>query len=187
MVLTGGDHAGKTTLLEALRAEGYAVVHEAALEVIEELNHELGVDAQRSWRNAHWTRFQARVAQRQRELERAARDSGARALVLDRGLPDGIAFCRLAGVSLPDELLEGLERRYDHVLLLDTVMPFAARPETGRIGGLGRSNALRVCVHVRMGSMPRAAALRFLACGARRCRRSDTRRCHRGTRPRRRP
>ncbi len=143
VVLTGGDHAGKTTLLEALRAEGYAVVHEAALEVIEELNHELGVDAQRSWRNAHWTRFQARVAQRQRELERAARDSGARALVLDRGLPDGIAFCRLAGVALPDELLEGLERRYDHVLLLDTVTPFAPRPETGRIGGLGRSNALR--------------------------------------------
>ncbi len=161
-VLTGGDHAGKTTLLEALRAEGYAVVREAALEVIEELNRELGVDAQRSWRDANWTRFQARVARRQHELERAARDSGARTLVLDRGLPDGIAFCRLAGVALPDELREGLERRYDHVLLLDTVTPFATRPETGRIGGLERSRALRDLlrsVYEELGYAPEPLAL----------------------------
>jgi predicted ATPase len=162
VVLTGGDHSGKTTLLEALRAEGYAVVGEAALGVIEELNRELGIDAQRSWRDAHWARFQARVARRQHELERAARDSGARALVLDRGLPDGIAFCRLAGVAVPDELREGLERRYDHVLLLDTVTPFAARPETGRIGGLERSRALRDLlrsVYEELGYAPEPLAL----------------------------
>lgn len=162
VVLTGGDHAGKTTLLEALRAEGYAVVREAALEVIEELSRELGVDAQRSWRHANWTRFQARVARRQHELERAARDSGGRGLVLDRGLPDGIAFCRLAGVALPDELRGGLERRYDHVLLLDTVTPFAERPETGRIGGLERSRALRDLlrsVYEELGYAPELLAL----------------------------
>ena len=143
VVLTGGDHAGKTTLVEAFRSEGHAVVGEAALQVIEELNAELGVDAQRRWREANWTEFQARVAALQGALEEQARASGAEVLVLDRGLPDGIAFCQLARVELPAALRTDLRGRYDRVLLLDTVTPFAARSETGRLGGLERSRALR--------------------------------------------
>lgn len=143
IVLTGGDHAGKTTLVEAFRARGYTVVPEAALQEIEALNRELGVAGQRAWRQAHWTEFQARVARRQHALEARALDSGARAIVLDRGLPDGIAYCRLAGAGLPPELQDGLERRYDQVWLLDTVTPFAARTASGRLGGLERSTALR--------------------------------------------
>ncbi|MBW2282045.1 MAG: ATP-binding protein [Deltaproteobacteria bacterium] len=142
IVLTGGDHAGKTTLVEALRSEGCVVIPEAALRVIGELNQEHGVDGQRAWRQRNWSEFQARVARTQHGLEDEARQSGARAVVLDRGLPDGIAFCRLEGVTLPDELTRGVRERYDHVLLLETVRPFTPRVETGRLGGLARSVAL---------------------------------------------
>jgi predicted ATPase len=167
IVLTGGDHSGKTTLLEALRAEAVAniaVVPEAALQVIEALNRELGVDEQRVWRESHWTEFQARVARRQCDLEDEARDSRADVVVMDRGLPDGIAFCRLACVELPVELQRPRHRygRYDEVLLLETVTPFAPRSHTGRLGGLERSRALRdlLCrVYEDLGHAPRSLTL----------------------------
>ena len=142
IVLTGGDHAGKTTLVEAFRSEGCAIVPEAALRVIADLNREHGVDGQRTWRQQNWSEFQARVARTQHRLEAEARESGARAVVLDRGLPDGIAFCRLEGAALPLELQRGVRERYDHVLLLETIKPFAPRSETGRLGGFERSLAL---------------------------------------------
>lgn len=165
VVLTGGDHAGKTTLVEAFRAEGFAVVPEAALQEIESLKAELGVDGQRRWRETHWAEFQARVARRQQRLEEQAFDSGARAVLMDRGVPDGIAFCRLAGVELPAELRGGMQRRYDHVLLLDTVTPFAPRSETGRLGGLERSRALCALlrsVYEELGYAPQPLGLQTL-------------------------
>ncbi len=143
IVLTGGDHAGKTTLVEAFRSEGCATVPEAALQVIGELNREHGFAGQRAWRQRNWSEFQARVARIQHVLEAQARESGARAVVLDRGLPDGIAFCRLEGAALPGELSRDVRGRYDHVLLLETVTPFAPRSETGRLGGFERSLALQ--------------------------------------------
>jgi predicted ATPase len=44
VVLTGGPHSGKTTLIEELRRRGQRVVPEAALALIEELNAAMGVE-----------------------------------------------------------------------------------------------------------------------------------------------
>ncbi len=143
IVLTGGDYSGKTTLLETFRDQGHAVVPEAALRVLAELNREHGVDGQSRWRAQNWTRWQARVARRQLALEVDARAIDAGALFFDRGLPDGIAFCRQRGVEVPAELTFRAARpRYDAVVLLDTVEPFDPRSHTGRLGDAAQSREL---------------------------------------------
>ena len=69
---TGAPHAGKTTLLSALRDRGFHVLPEAALGVIESLVHEHGADDARRWRAEHAAEFQSRVTLRQIALEEEA-------------------------------------------------------------------------------------------------------------------
>ena len=49
VVLTGGPHAGKTTLLNALGARGIRTVPEAAIEEIRALAATLGADNVQTW------------------------------------------------------------------------------------------------------------------------------------------
>ena len=144
LVLTGGPCAGKTTLARVLAARGGVLVAEAAIEVITDLCREMGTAAQAEWRARHPVEFQRRIAERQREAERAAlaRDPGW--IVCDRGLPDGLAYLRRAGVEAPPDLASWLHQaRYDLVLVLDTLSAFEPRPETGRIDDVADSHALR--------------------------------------------
>ena len=100
IVVTGGPYAGKTTLVEALRAEGCAVAPEAALQVIAALANELGPERARAWREEHPERFQVRIAELQLELAARAERSGPELVACDRGLLDGIATVnRLVGMS----------------------------------------------------------------------------------------
>jgi len=148
IVLTGGPCSGKTTLVEHLRAAGCATAPEAAIQVIGELTAELGLEGQRAWRNTHWAAFQERVARLQIECERAAQCGGADLLVCDRGLLDGIAYCRYRGVEPPPVLLDLVRSaRYDQVFVLDTLKDFDARLETGRCDD--RGDSLRVGALIR--------------------------------------
>ena len=144
IVVTGGPYAGKTTLVEALRAEGCAVAPEAALQVIAALADELGPERARAWREEHPERFQVRIAELQLELEARAERSGTGLVACDRGLLDGIAYCRHRGIETPAPVAEAAARsRYDLVLLCDTLTPFRPRPETGRVDDRHDSLALR--------------------------------------------
>ena len=148
VVVTGGPGSGKTTLVEALAARGYATVPEAGIQVIEELNRELGLEGQKAWRHARRSAFQVRVARRQAELEDAVPpDAGV--VFLDRGLLDGLAYCRHFGEAVPPEV-ERLARgrRYDRVLLLDTLPAeaFAGRGRTGRTSDRDASLAIAAAI-----------------------------------------
>lgn len=148
IVLTGGPYAGKSTLAEELRASGFAVAPEAALLVIEALGRELGAERARAWREHHPDRFQLRIAELQIELEARAQRSGAEWIVCDRGLPDGIAYCRLRGIEPPPDLVElAAGARYDAVLLLETLASFDPRPASGRIDARGDALRLHGLLH----------------------------------------
>lgn len=144
IVLTGGPFAGKTALAELLRAEGFGVVPEAAIRVIRELTEELGPAGQVRWRRENVARFQARIAALQLQLEHEAAGSGAEWIVCDRGLHDGLAYCRHSGVEPPRVLLGAVRRtRYDAVFVLDTLSGFDARRHTGRSDDRAESFQLR--------------------------------------------
>lgn len=95
-VLTGGPGAGKTTLVEALRAEGFAATEEAGRGVIRE-ETQGGGDA------LPWI-DRERFAERMFEWElssyrQAMRETGA--VFFDRGLPDTLGYLRLEGLAVP--------------------------------------------------------------------------------------
>lgn len=149
IVVTGGPYSGKTSLVRALGDRGYATAPEAAMQVIEKLNREHGVEGQKAWRTKNRVEFQCLIAERQAELERAAEAHSARALFLDRGRHDGVAYCRHFKEEVPRRVAELVaEADYDAVLLLDTLTNFENRSETGRTSDRERSLALRECLDV---------------------------------------
>lgn len=95
-ILTGGPGAGKTTLIEALRGQGFATTDEAGRGVIrEEAAH--GGDAL-PWLDRE--RFAERMFEWElRSWREAERRNGL--VFFDRGLPDTIGYLRLEGLEVP--------------------------------------------------------------------------------------
>ncbi len=134
IVLTGGPYSGKSTLAGALTELGFALVPEAAIQVIDALGLELGMERARSWRAENHVEFQLRIVRLQLRLEAEAEHSGAELAVCDRGVPDGLAYMRHWRVGPPAELVEAARRaRYERVFLLDTLSGVRPRPESGRV------------------------------------------------------
>ena len=143
VVLTGGAYAGKTSLAARLGELGFAVVPEAAIRLIRALDQERGPREARHWRRRHRREFQTRIAELQARLEADAEASGALIAVCDRGLHDGIAYCRHWGIDVPEPVARAARgTRYDRVFVLDTLSSFEARAESGRIDD--RADSLRV-------------------------------------------
>jgi len=86
-VLTGGPGSGKTTLLEELEKRRYKIDKEAAKDVILE---EQGKGVKEPWQKPD---FQEKIVdlqlKRENELPR-----GNAVVFIDRGIPDGLAYCR---------------------------------------------------------------------------------------------
>lgn len=113
-VLTGAACSGKTTLLTLLAAQGYDVVPEGAREWFQ---HALAEGRSLQEIHADDRAVQRAIAALQIHLEERA--DPVRSIVLDRALPDSLAFYRLVGLD-PDELLAQCRvHRYETVLLLD--------------------------------------------------------------------
>lgn len=100
-VLTGGPGAGKTTLVEALRARGYATTKEAGRGVIREAQQDDSgalpwLDRERFARRMfEWELGSYRQAQREES-----------AVFFDRGLPDTLGYLRLEGLEVPPSMEE---------------------------------------------------------------------------------
>lgn len=87
IVITGAPSSGKTTLLQALQARGYRVVSESAREVLAECRlDESGAEVQRM------------IEQRQMTKETALPVN--QRIILDRGLPDSLAYRQLVGLEV---------------------------------------------------------------------------------------
>jgi predicted ATPase len=143
IIVTGGSYSGKTSLIRELAARGCEVLPESAFEVISELNRIHGIERQMAWRQTNLTAFQRRVTERQHAREAVARRSAARFVFCDRGLLDGMAYCRLAGAEWPDDLHAlAAPARYAHAFVLATLGTFDPRYDTGRIHT--RDDSIRV-------------------------------------------
>jgi len=117
-------------------------VPEAAIEVIEDMTRELGLDGQATWRAAHREEFQERIIHKQLALE--AREHTAGPVFLDRGRLDGVAYCHVYHSEVPTSLAFACsELPYDKVFLLDTLSAFEGRTSSGRTSDRTRSLAIR--------------------------------------------
>lgn len=143
VVVTGAPHSGKSTLLAELARRGHRTVPEAALGVIDALTGVAGVLGQAAWRRAWPAAFEELVSRRQRLLEAEAGPGTGTALVfLDRSLVDVLAYSRLLGIEPPAGVRDDIARAgYDRVFLLDLVVPFSARSESGRTSDEARARA----------------------------------------------
>jgi len=142
VVVTGGPYSGKTTLVQALAARGHVTVPEAAIDVIETLNEQMGVEGQRAWRRSHPLEFQQMVFELQVRREEAL---GPRegTVFLDRGIADGIAYCTYTGIDPPGRFRRrAVASGYGHAFVLETLEGFETRRGTGRMSR--REDSLRI-------------------------------------------
>jgi predicted ATPase len=140
VAITGGPGSGKTSLVNHLGSLGYATVPEAGIQLIEELNRELGVRGQVEWRQGHRAEFQRRVMERMVALEAACTAAEGSLVFCDRGLPGALAYAELFGIRVDRDLRSLVDRRrYLQVFILDTLTDFPARAATGRTSDRKRS------------------------------------------------
>ncbi len=104
VVLTGCSGGGKSTLLGALAARGYAVRPEAGRQIVREQMH-LGGDAL-PWTDA--TKFVALAASRTMHLFNTTVPD-ERATFFDRSLVDLTSFLDMKGLDVPDHLRRAVE------------------------------------------------------------------------------
>ena len=114
VVITGAPSSGKTSLIDALRQRGYAVLHEAARKYIEaEVGSGRSILELRGDEGA----FQNAVLNAKLDAEGAL---DPQVLVfLDRAIPDTCAYCKLANLDV--EPLDAVIQtyRYQKVFVLD--------------------------------------------------------------------
>lgn len=140
IVLTGGTYAGKTSLIELFKKDGYEVISDIGLEIIKELNTELGLDKQKEFRNGNPIEFYSRIIKKQLEIENSFRD---KIVVCDRGVYDYLAMLELIGTDIPHALIKLVEKTsYDIVFVCDVLSDFDGRKNSGRI--LTKSDSLRL-------------------------------------------
>ena len=140
IVITGGTHSGKTTLIELLEKKGYFVVHEAAIEIIKSLNTLIGINEQKRWRAEYIFAFQDLVWKKIMNLESTC-PPNMDYVFLDRGIFDGLAY-----IGPIDSVKEGYFRKnfaqhthYDAAFVLDTLTNFDKRLNTGRTSNYEQS------------------------------------------------
>jgi len=115
VVITGAPSSGKTSVIDDLRARGYAVQDEVARELIElALRQGLSLD---DVRRDGGQQLQQDILRIKRARE-AALDP-AQQVFMDRGMPDSIAYFRLAGMK-PDAAFTACRMyRYEAVFIFD--------------------------------------------------------------------
>ena len=117
-VITGAPSCGKTTLVDQLAGRGYRTVPEIARQYLE---GEVARGRAIAEIRADMDFCTRQVLDMQRRIEDAL--PAGELLFVDRGLPDCLAFFRLAGVDPNDHLAACLRHRYAGVFLLDP-LPF---------------------------------------------------------------
>ena len=139
MILSGGPHTGKTTLMNGLRRELTTGVHfvpePAEILITEELEKEARQPGYRGvFPTTRYADFVGMVVAKSVELEKAI-PPGVDTAILDRSLIDNIGYARLNG---QEHLVPAIQRmvvaaQYSTVLICDFVGEYtqtAVRPES---------------------------------------------------------
>ncbi len=132
-VIIGGPCTGKSSTIQEIAKLGYSVVDESARQIISEEQQKF--NGVLPWINLQ--EFQRKVLKRQINLENMI---NSEAVFLDRGILDGIAYCRLDGQKPLPEMIDLMQtHRYDSIFLLEP-LPFYSKdnqrketPEQARI------------------------------------------------------
>jgi predicted ATPase len=115
-VITGGPCSGKTTLVHALKKEGYGAIEEVARKILREEKHNGGTVA--SYKNSPpflELELQKSIA----NFERAQRENERTFTFFDRGIPDIISYARLCNVPISSHLDEAaLKYRYNKIVFI---------------------------------------------------------------------
>ena len=113
-VITGASCSGKTTLIEQLASEGFKTVPEAGRRYFEsELAKGRTINKIRENRTSYTCQVYEMMLKSERELH--ATDVA----FLDRALPDGLAFFRIAGLNPNNILPDCFQNRYASVFILN--------------------------------------------------------------------
>ena len=108
-IFTGGPGAGKTTVLEALRARGFACVDEAARQILKEQNA-IGGDATY---DGDQVRYRDLMLARSIEGYEAVEEPAA-PVFFDRGIPELLGYAEPVGAPAPAHVAEAIRRyRYN--------------------------------------------------------------------------
>ena len=127
-VLTGGQYAGKTTLINALQELGYMKIPETArIYIQQEFAKGKTIDQIRG----NPIGFQREVLRMQEAIERTL--DPTKQILFDRGMHDNQAYFEFHGYGDDKEMLEAVSRaEYKKVFLLDMIsyVPDGVRTET---------------------------------------------------------
>lgn len=113
IVITGTTCAGKTTTLSLLEKQGFNVVPESALEIINEQNA-IGGDVLPT---KNVKKFQELILERQLEKELKLSDTDN--FFLDRSIIDQYGYCNFFKIDCPLKIFELARGRYQKVFLLE--------------------------------------------------------------------
>lgn len=113
-VITGAPCSGKTTLIKALEAEGYRVVHEVARAYMEE---EVARGKTLAQMKSDLPAFEREILHRKISVESAL--SGEDLIFFDRALPDSIAYYRFCGMDATEAEAACRFIRYGKIFFLD--------------------------------------------------------------------
>ena len=113
-VITGAPCSGKTTLIDQLANKGFRTVAETARIYMEkEISNGRTIEEIRENVDA----LERGLIEMQLKYERGLKDTDI--VFLDRGSPDGLTYCRIAGMD-PNEILpECFHFRYASIFILD--------------------------------------------------------------------
>ena len=140
IVITGGTYAGKSSITELFKQDGFSVVPDVGLEIIKQLNNELGQEEQKQFRANQPLKFYSKIIKKKVEYEGGLSNKPT---IFDRGIYDYIAMMKLKEIQVPPSLMQSVKKvSYDIVFVLDTLSDFSMRPTSGR--SLSKEDSLKL-------------------------------------------
>ncbi|CAH1660677.1 MULTISPECIES: AAA family ATPase [unclassified Chelatococcus] len=145
IVITGGPGAGKTTLIEALAAQGYATAPEAGRGIIQD---QMAIDGQAlPWRDKALFAEMMLAADLATYRKQPVDAEGP--VFFDRGIPDIAGYLTLSGLAVPAHVERAIRLcRYNCTVFICPPWPEIYAGDTERKQSLGEaartSEAMRV-------------------------------------------
>jgi predicted ATPase len=113
-VITGAPCSGKTSVIKELEGRGYRVVHESARAYIDQ---QLAAGRRLDQIKADERAFENHILNAKLVIESTLRPNET--IFFDRGLPDSIAYFKLAGLDADTPLEKSKRRRYRRIFFFE--------------------------------------------------------------------